>query len=102
LEYPMSPEMPIARKLTLTKRVPLKTGVVRLAILGAGSFARGVHLPNLRRLADRFQIDTIVTTHGPTALATARQVGARTAATDYKEALADPEVDAVLIATRHH
>ena len=102
LEYPTSAEAPTERKLSVRNGVPPKSGKLRLAIVGAGSFARGVHLPNLRRLGDCFQIDTIITSHGPTALATAKQVGARAAATDYQEALADPQVDAVLVATRHH
>jgi predicted dehydrogenase len=80
----------------------VQSGMVRLAIVGAGSFARDVHLPNLRRLADQFRIEAIVTRHGPSAVATARRVRARVAATDYREVLADPAVDAILIATRHH
>jgi predicted dehydrogenase len=102
LEYPKTDDAPVARKIYLKPPGPAKTGRVRLAILGAGSFARGVHVPNLQRLNDRFRIEAIVTRHGPTALATARQVGARVAATDYKEVLVDAAIDAVLIATRHH
>jgi predicted dehydrogenase len=70
--------------------------------LGAGVFARNVHLPNLRKLADQFHIEAIVARHGPNAVALARQFGARIAATDYREVLSDPAIDAVLIATRHH
>jgi predicted dehydrogenase len=58
-----------------------------------------VHIPNLTKLSALFQIEGIVTQHGPTAVATARQIGARVAGTDYREVLADPAVDAVLIAT---
>jgi predicted dehydrogenase len=61
-----------------------------------------MHIPNLREMPDRFRIEAIVSRHGPTALATARQAKARTAGTDYNEALRDPGVDAVMIATRHH
>jgi predicted dehydrogenase/threonine dehydrogenase-like Zn-dependent dehydrogenase len=102
LEYPNSTEAGVTRQITLKPPLPVKAGRLRLAILGAGSFARGVHVPNLQQLSDRFHIEAIVTRHGPSALALARQVGARIAATDYKEVLADPAIDAVLIATRHH
>jgi predicted dehydrogenase len=102
LEYPVDNGDCMTRQVTVTSRGPAQNGTIGLAVLGAGSFARGVHLPNLKRLADRFRIEVIVTSHGPKATATARQVGARVAATDYKEVLADPAVDAVLIATRHH
>jgi predicted dehydrogenase len=102
LEYPNTNQAGVIRQITLRSPVSVKTGRVRLAILGAGSFARAVHVPNLQRLNDRFQIEAIVTRHGPTALVAARQVGARVAATDYKEVLRDPRVDAVLVATHHH
>jgi predicted dehydrogenase len=61
-----------------------------------------MHIPNLQKLPGRFRIEAIVTRHGPTAVTTARQVKVRTAGTDYNEVLRDPEVDAVMIATRHH
>ena len=102
LKYPNTPEAPVGRHVTLAARAPAKTGIIRIGILGAGSFAREVHIPNLRRLSSQFGIEAIVTRHGPTAVATARHVGARTAGTDYTEVLSDPAVDAVLIATRHH
>jgi len=73
-----------------------------LAILGAGSFAKGVHIPNLQRLKDKFSIAAVVSRHGSAAVDTARQVEASIAGTDYRNFLADTSVDAVLIATRHH
>ena len=102
MEYPNRNEARVARHITLKPPVPVKAGRVRLAILGAGSFAREVHVPNLQKLSDRFQIEAVVTRQGPTALALARHVGARVAATDYKQVFGDSAVDAVLIATRHH
>jgi predicted dehydrogenase/threonine dehydrogenase-like Zn-dependent dehydrogenase len=102
LEYPHEADAPVARRIALTGPTPTKAGVVKLAILGAGSFARGMHIPNLKTLTDRFHIEAVVARHGPSAVATARQVGARIAGTNYTEVLADPTVDAVLIATRHH
>jgi predicted dehydrogenase/threonine dehydrogenase-like Zn-dependent dehydrogenase len=102
LEYPKTNEAGVARQVNLRPPVPMKSGRIRVAIIGAGSFARDVHTPNLQRLNEQFQIDAIVTRHGPSALAAARQVGARVAATDYKEVLNDVAIDAVLIATRHH
>ena len=101
LEYPNTAEPPIARHVTITMPSPAKTGIIRLGMLGAGSFARGMHIPNLRKVPDRFRIEAIVSRNGPMAMATARQSKARTAGTDYNEVLQDPGVDAVLIATRH-
>jgi predicted dehydrogenase len=74
---------------------------IRVAIIGAGSFARSTHLPNLRRLRDRFALVAVCTHTGANALALARQYQAGRAVTDYRELLNDPTVDAVLICTRH-
>ena len=102
LEYPAETAPPVTRHVILQAPTPARAGTVRLAILGVGGFARAVHLPSLRKLGDRFRTEAIVTQHGPTAVAAARQVGARTAGTDYREVLTDPAVDAVLIATPSH
>ena len=77
-------------------------GRVRLALVGAGGFARGMHLPNVRALADAYHLRAVVSRSGHNAAGAAGEFGADYAATDYHEVLADPEVDAVLIATRHN
>jgi predicted dehydrogenase/threonine dehydrogenase-like Zn-dependent dehydrogenase len=102
LEYPAPLDTQAARQITMRPLHRTRDGTVRLAIVGAGAFAQNVHIPNLQKLTARFQIEAIVNRHGPAAVAVARKVGARIAATDYRDVLADPAVDAVLIATRHH
>jgi predicted dehydrogenase/threonine dehydrogenase-like Zn-dependent dehydrogenase len=102
LEYPANNGIFPAHKVIVRRPEPTQAGTIRLAILGAGSFARNTHLPNLQKLTDRFRVEAIVTRHGSTAMALAGQIGARLAATDYRQVVADPAVDAVLIATRHH
>lgn len=77
-------------------------GRIRLALVGAGGFAKGTHLPNLEKLGDRFQLRAVVSGTGHNATAAARQCGAAYSGTDYRAALEDAEVDAVLLATRHH
>jgi predicted dehydrogenase len=76
-------------------------GQVRVALIGAGGFATGVHLPNLKNLANKFQIRGIVSRDGLKAKNTAAQFGAAWSSTDPEEAFKDPEVDLVIIATRH-
>jgi predicted dehydrogenase/threonine dehydrogenase-like Zn-dependent dehydrogenase len=92
---------PLERRTVLTPRRAPQGERLRCAIVGAGSFAKGTHLPNLKQLADRFEIRAIVSRTGTSALAVARQYDAVVAATDYREVLNDPEIDAVLICTRH-
>lgn len=90
------------RALSVGSPVAAKPGLVRVAVVGAGAFARANHLPNLKELGDRFALQTIVSRSGHTGTAVASQFGAANASTSYEDVLADPDVDAVLIATRHN
>lgn len=90
----------IKRSVPVARGQPA-AGRIRLALIGAGSFARSTHLPNLAHLRDRFSLAALVGRSGARAVALARQYNAARAVTDYREVLADPEVDAVLICTRH-
>ena len=73
---------------------------LRIAAIGAGKFARGVLLPRLVKLAG-VQLVGVCTTRGATAQDAARRFRCAVATTDPKRLLGDPEVDAVVIATRH-
>lgn len=79
-----------------------KTGLINVAIVGAGSFAKSVHLPNLQRLSNLYSIRAIVSATGSNAKAIAKQFGAAYCSTDYRDVLADDEVDMVMICTRHN
>ena len=79
-----------------------KNGKINLAIIGAGGFAKSMHLPNLKKLNDIYNIYAIMSRTGTNAKAIADQYGAKYATTDYNEILNDPKVDMVLICTRHN
>ena len=93
---------PPARRIANPAARPAGSGVVRMAVIGAGGFAKGTHLPNLQALSDRYHLQAVVSRTGHNAMATAKQFGANYASTDYQDVLADSSVDAVLIATRHN
>ena len=80
---------------------PLLKHQIQIAVIGAGGFAREMHLPNLQGLKE-YHLRAIVSRSGHNAKSAAKQFEADYAATDYREVLQDPDVDAVLIATRHH
>ncbi|MGN7612326.1 bi-domain-containing oxidoreductase [Magnetococcales bacterium HHB-1] len=75
---------------------------IRIAIIGAGGFAKGMHIPNLQSMVDRYHIQAIVSRSGHNAQTTAKQCGANYATTDYQKVVQDDNVDAVLICTRHN
>jgi predicted dehydrogenase/threonine dehydrogenase-like Zn-dependent dehydrogenase len=71
-----------------------------IAIIGAGNFTSATVLPALKPL--NAQLKYIVSAGGLTAGTLAKRAGFACAATDYREALADGEVDLVMITTRHN
>lgn len=81
---------------------PKKKDKLNVAIVGAGGFATGVHLPNLNNLTDYYKIRAIVSSRGATAESVAEAYHANYATTNYQDVLDDKETDLVLISTRHH
>ncbi|MDC0309004.1 bi-domain-containing oxidoreductase [bacterium] len=104
LTYPSLDEASAAprRRLNLKSAPRSGEGKIRMALVGAGSFARSSHLPNMQGLNRLYHLRAVVNRTGPSAKAVGQQFGADYVSTDPDKVLADPEVDAVLIATRHH
>jgi predicted dehydrogenase len=73
---------------------------VRLGVVGAGGFGQSTLLPALRATG-RIAAIAIASAGGATARRVGEQYGFRTATTDPAEVLAHPDVDAVVILTRH-
>lgn len=73
----------------------------KVALVGAGSFATGMHLPNLMQLKDKFSLHTVMTRNGVQAKNVGTQWGFKHMTTSYDEVIQDPEIDVVLICTRH-
>jgi predicted dehydrogenase/threonine dehydrogenase-like Zn-dependent dehydrogenase len=80
--------------------VPETRRAIGVGLIGAGAFVRIVHLPCLKR--DRsFALAAVATGSPVSARETARRFGIPAARADYREVLADEEVDLVVIGTRH-
>jgi len=73
---------------------------VRLGLIGAGLFARTTLLPELRKLAG-LELVGVATSSGLSAQHAAKSFGFRYATTNPQDVITDPEIDCVLIATRH-
>jgi predicted dehydrogenase len=76
-------------------------GTIHTGIIGVGAFAEGMHLPNLMRLKDSYVLQSVCDRSGARAQTIAKQFSAKQATTDYRELLGDPEIDLVMICTRH-
>ena len=105
LSYPApatADDAKLVRSVRNAQAVPAGKGLVRIALVGAGNFAKAMHLPNLRNLPGQFHLQAVMSRTGHGAANLAQQFGANYSTTDFSEVLRDPEVDAVLIATRHN
>jgi len=71
-----------------------------LGVIGAGSFARAVLLPELKKMAG-VTLHTVATQRGATAEHAGTAFGFAHTTTDIDAVLGDPNINAVLIATRH-
>lgn len=73
---------------------------LRVGVIGCGLIAQVVHLPNLARLADRYEVVHVCDLSATVArTVAARQPGTVRASTDWREVVADPRVDAVIVLT---
>ena len=100
LSYPERAED--KKRIVTIRSTPARAGRVRVALVGAGNFAEAVHVPNLLKLGDQFELRAVVSRTGTDAKAVARQAGASYATTDVDTVLGDDDVDLVLISTRHN
>lgn len=77
-------------------------GVIKVALCGAGGFAKGMHIPNMKKMKDKYSLYAVQSRTGANAQALAVKEGAKYATTDYERILKDPDVDMVMICTRHN
>ncbi len=89
-----------SRDVALDAR-PVNTGDLRVGLIGAGNFASGTLAPLLTS-TPHARLTAIASARGVTARHLAERSGAARATTDGDALLIDPEIDAVVIATRHH
>jgi predicted dehydrogenase/threonine dehydrogenase-like Zn-dependent dehydrogenase len=107
-QYETVPEATVAAEVKTARTIhsvavvsAVKNRQIRLGLIGVGSHMNDVLLPNLKNMADTFAIYGVASRSGSTAGIAARKHHAPIATSDYRELLEAPEIDAVLIATRH-
>lgn len=90
------------RRILVNPKPIKKEGIINVAVIGAGGFAQGMHLPNLDKLSKLYKIYAIVEKDGNKAKQVAIEYGASYCTTNYTEVLEDTNVDMIIIATRHN
>ena len=98
LTYPES--VAASTRLLALKQTVRKAAAVKLGVIGAGNFAKGVLLPRLAK-SESVSLAGLATATGRNAKAIGEQYGFGFCTTDYRELLDRAEINTVLIATRH-
>jgi len=88
----------IKRKTILIPEKSAKD-MLKVAVIGAGSFAKSKHIPNLTKIP-KTSLEAIIDKMPANARNTARQYKARMSGTDYTE-LFDEDIDLAIITTQH-
>jgi len=101
LEFPMRSIMPevSARMSRVRFDVTPSPAKLVVGVLGAGNYARAVLVPALRSAGVRLK--TVASSGGVTGVHVGRKFGFEETTTDTDAVFADPEINTVVIATRH-
>ena len=108
LEYPEQQERPALNARTSSQQT-LSSAVVarasgkpvRLGMIGPGAFASSVLLPLLKRMKE-VELRSVASSHGVTARRAVDRFGFRYCYSGEQAIFGDSEIDAVVVATRHH
>ena len=106
LDYGMPEPQQYNSYLTHDRKIAIKNNVVKkdivnIALIGAGSFATGMHLPNIKRINDKYNLYAVVDKVGYKAKNIAQQYNAKYSTTNIEDVLEDKNTDLILITTRH-
>lgn len=93
--------LPITRKLILNTKTSSKNNRIKVGIIGIGNFAQSVHLPNLKKLGDKFTIYALASQSGVKVKNAGVFYNAQYVTTQYDEIIEDANIDLVMICTRH-
>ncbi|NVO02101.1 MAG: Gfo/Idh/MocA family oxidoreductase [Bacteroidetes bacterium] len=89
-----------ANKCILYTR-PTHSGKIRVGIIGAGGFVRSSHLPNILKLPELFELKALANRTPASAKSVGEKYKAAYITTEYQQILKDPDIEMVVIGTRH-
>ena len=92
-------ERELERRIQITTKSSPPASSVRIGLIGAGGYAKGVLLPQFKSAGAEFQ--SIATASGVTARSVGEQFGFRFCASGADEVIRDEEANLIVIATRH-
>ena len=86
---------------SLNTNLETSTGLAPIVgLLGSGEYARRILIPNLKK--EGVEIKTVVSQHGLSGYFSAKKNKIPNSTTDYKKIINDPNINTVVISTRHN
>jgi len=106
LEYPKAEEnsnvkQEVSPTLKTQQWKAPKDIAIRMGIVGAGSFIQNTHIPNIKKMEDKYNVVSICTRSGLSAHQAAKNFSGCLETTNYDELL-QSKIDMVMIGTRHN
>lgn len=89
------------KTVILAQHKPINDKVITIGLIGAGSFATSTLLPIIAEHSDKFHLKTIVNRSGDKALNAGRQFKAEVLSENQDDIFNDPDINLVMICTRH-
>ncbi|MBC8312928.1 MAG: bi-domain-containing oxidoreductase [Candidatus Cloacimonetes bacterium] len=90
-----------------TSKVVIKTkknigkSIINIGLIGCGNFAQNIHLPNIKKLSNKFNIYAIMDKMGSKGKSVAKEYNANYVTSDFDDIINDKNIDLVMITTRH-
>jgi len=96
------PEPADATRIVIRGHRTAPAGPLNYALVGAGAFGTAMLVPQMKKRRDRFHLKAIVSRNAAQGGNFARDNQVETLTSNLDDVLADPSIDLVVIATRHH
>lgn len=100
LTYPVHENSVTPRKVVFQQNQQTASAPIQIGVLGAGNYAQAVFLPAIKK-AGGASLTAIASASGLSAAHAAQKFGFAIAASDENEILANPDINTVVILTRH-
>ncbi len=84
------------------QKLKINEGKIKIGLIGAGSFASSTLLPIIYENSSKFFLKTVVNSTGDKAVNVALQFDGKNASSDPNDVFNDPDLDLVMICTRHN
>ena len=91
-----------SKQIILIEHKSTNDRIINIGLIGAGSFATTMLLPIIAGHPDKFKLKTIVNRSGEKALNAARQFKAEKISSEQDDIFNDPDINLVMICTRHN